>query len=72
MVSPVSGTIVATNEEVLKSPKLVNDDPYGKGWLIVINPTNLEEDMTKLVKGDQAVEWLKKQIKEVAKEAASS
>jgi glycine cleavage system H protein len=52
----------------LKRPKLVNEDPYGKGWMGYISPTNLEKDLTQLVKGDQAIEWLKKDIKEIAKE----
>ena len=69
LLSPVSGKIAQVNEEVLKKPKLVNEDPYGKGWMVIINPTNLEEDLTRLVKGDQAIEWLKKDIREVAKEA---
>jgi glycine cleavage system H protein len=47
---------------------LVNKDPYGEGWLVVIAPSNLDEELTRLVKGEQAVEWLKKEIKEITKE----
>lgn len=68
LLSPVSGKIARVNEEVSKRPKLVNEDPYGKGWMVIINPTSLEEDLTQLVKGDQAIDWLKKDIREVAKE----
>lgn len=32
--APVSGTVVAINEELLDRPELVNDDPYGDGWMI--------------------------------------
>ena len=71
LLSPVNGKIAQVNEEVLKKPKLVNEDPYEKGWMVIINPTNLEEDLTRLVKGDQAIDWLKKDIKEVAKEAVT-
>ncbi len=71
LLSPVSGKIAQVNEEVLKKPKLVNEDPYEKGWMVIINPTNLEEDLTRLVKGDQAIDWLKKDIREVAKETVS-
>jgi len=55
----------------LKKPKLVNEDPYEKGWMIIITPTDIDKDLTRLVKGDQAVEWLKKDIREVAKETVS-
>ncbi len=34
--SPVAGTIIETNRELEASPELVNQDPYGKGWLAVI------------------------------------
>lgn len=33
---PVSGTITEVNEELENSPELVNEDPYGKGWMIKI------------------------------------
>lgn len=34
--APVSGTIVAINEELANAPELINSDPYGKGWLVEI------------------------------------
>jgi len=34
--APVSGEVVAANEELAAHPELVNTDPYGKGWLIQI------------------------------------
>ena len=70
LLSPVSGTIVESNQEVLDTPTLVNEDPYGKGWMVVIEPSNLDDDLTRLVKGGspESVEWMKKDIREVAKE----
>lgn len=35
LISPVSGTIRARNEELLANPALVNTDPYGQGWMVV-------------------------------------
>jgi glycine cleavage system H protein len=34
--SPISGTVVEKNVEVEQNPELINDDPYGKGWLVSI------------------------------------
>ncbi|HOW85743.1 MAG TPA: glycine cleavage system protein H [Candidatus Aminicenantes bacterium] len=34
--SPVDGRVVETNGELLNSPELVNQDPYGRGWLAVL------------------------------------
>ena len=36
ITSPVRGTIVAVNAELVDSPELVNQDPYGRGWLAVL------------------------------------
>jgi glycine cleavage system H protein len=60
--TPVSGEITALNEEVLKTPSVINDDPYGKGWIAVIAPANLDEEMSDLIKGsdkETLESWLK-------------
>lgn len=36
--SPISGEVVEINEAILENPQLVNEDPYGKGWLFRIRP----------------------------------
>lgn len=41
---PVSGKIIAVNEELESDPELVNNAPYADGWMIIIEP----EDMTEL------------------------
>src|ERR1700722_10073760 len=35
---PVSGEVVEINENLLENPQLINEDPYGKGWLMRIRP----------------------------------
>lgn len=34
LYAPVSGTVTAVNEKVFDAPELVNDDPYGEGWML--------------------------------------
>ena len=36
--SPVSGRVVDRNAEVEQNPELINEDPYGRGWLVAIDP----------------------------------
>lgn len=36
--SPVDGTVIERNTELEKHPELVNSDPYGAGWLVVLQP----------------------------------
>ncbi|MCX7909750.1 MAG: response regulator [Ignavibacteria bacterium] len=46
--SPLSGTVMEVNENVLKNPEIAVRDPYGEGWLVKIKPSNFEEDMKTL------------------------
>ena len=36
--APVSGTVTAVNDALVKSPELVNQDPYGQGWMFRLKP----------------------------------
>lgn len=56
MTSPVSGEIVAVNEEAIANPKLLNEDPYGAGWFARIRPDDWNSESQLLVTGPQAVE----------------
>ncbi len=42
--SPVSGTVLAKNKEIEQNPELINEDPYGRGWLVSIEPSNGDLD----------------------------
>lgn len=43
--APVSGTVTAVNDGVIDAPELVNEDPYGEGWLIEVEGTAGFEDL---------------------------
>ena len=40
---PVSGEIIEFNDEISDSPEFVNDDPYGKGWMIKVKVSNIDD-----------------------------
>ena len=61
LISAVSGTIEEVNDEVQSKPETLNEDPYGKGWLIVVKPSNLQVELANLMDFDKAVEWHKAQ-----------
>ena len=46
LFAPVDGTVVEANEAVSASPELVNSDPFGEGWLIKVEFTELPELLT--------------------------
>jgi glycine cleavage system H protein len=43
LFAPLSGEVVEVNGELPTSPEVVNHDPYGRGWMIVIAPTRPDE-----------------------------
>jgi glycine cleavage system H protein len=45
LYAPVSGTVVRVNGELEAKPELVNEDPYGKAWLIAIKPEGPDEGL---------------------------
>ncbi len=58
MLSPVSGEVVAVNKEILQNPELINQDPYGKGWLMMIKPNNMTANFKNLLTGRLATAWM--------------
>lgn len=64
LVAPISGTVEKVNEEVQSNPEILNEDPYEKGWLLLVKPSNLEAELTNVMDHNKSVEWHKKLIKE--------
>jgi len=63
LYSPVSGDIAERNEKLLQSPELVNQDPYGAGWIVIVKPSQLQEDMRALLSADSYAAFLKELTK---------
>lgn len=49
--APVGGVVVATNDKLEDAPELVNEDPYGEGWLFKLESVS-EVEMDELLSGD--------------------
>ena len=61
LIAAVSGTIEEVNGEVQSKPELLNEDPYVKGWLLVVKPANLQAELANLMDFNASVEWHKAQ-----------
>jgi glycine cleavage system H lipoate-binding protein len=53
--SPVEGKVVAVNRRVLRNPALLHNDPYARGWLYAVEPS--DAGYTRLPYGDVARQW---------------
>lgn len=62
VISPVSGTVVEANEDLSETPEIINEDPYGKGWIAVLEI----EDSSELEKLMDVAEY-EKYLEEEAK-----
>jgi glycine cleavage system H protein len=43
LFAPVSGEVVEVNAELAQKPEIINQDPYGKGWMLVVKPSSKGE-----------------------------
>jgi glycine cleavage system H protein len=59
--------VESANQELEDTPELINENPYEKGWICKIIPSNLEEELKNLMKGDSLVEFIKSEIIRVKK-----
>jgi glycine cleavage system H protein len=55
--SPVAGEVLEVNQELVDSPQLVNDDPYGDGWFIKLKVADAEE-LKDLLNSDEYAEFV--------------
>ena len=70
LVAPVSGEIVEINEDLEDDTSLINQDPYGGGWILVIEASDLDSELESLCHGDDVVEYIETRLKKVDEEKA--
>lgn len=60
--SPVSGKILSLNPLISESPDLMNEDPYGKGWIYSLKPSNWMAEISCCYLADDATSWFSKEL----------
>ena len=61
---PLSGKITKINDQVLENPRLINYDPYGDGWLVEMELTNVDVEVLELVHGEKdVISWFESELK---------
>lgn len=58
MLSPVTGEVVAVNKKVLEDPGVLNRDPYGEGWLLLVKPKDMRANIRNLLAGNMVRAWV--------------
>lgn len=61
--APVSGVVVDINGLLEDKPELINQDPYGKGWIAVVQASDWEQDRTRLAHGATLVEQAERRMR---------
>jgi glycine cleavage system H protein len=64
IISPVTGKVVAVNEELVESPELINLDPYVQGWAVEVELRDFEEDRKLLMDCEEYFAYLKDKAEE--------
>ena len=54
----MKGIVVATNQKAASRPELVKKDPYGQGWLMVVEPLELRSNLKNLLFEQEAAAWV--------------
>ncbi len=60
--SPISGAVTDTNTILTRDPGLLNEDPFGKGWIYRIRPTRWMAETSNFYLGDDATRWVAKEV----------
>jgi glycine cleavage system H protein len=66
IVAPVSGTVMVTNEALIEKPELINEDPYGEGWLVELELSGWPDEAEFLLAGTAYSETLASKAAESA------
>lgn len=61
LLSPVKGRIVAVNPQLQEAPEAINQDPYGRGWMVVMELRDWEKDKAGLLDASRYLERVKEQ-----------
>ena len=67
LASPLSGTILEINPHMDEAPEVINQDPYGEGWILMVEPSNWDTEHTQLLDPQTYFEQMKVEAEQEAK-----
>ena len=69
ITSPLEGTIVDVNQALNDKPEMINEEPFGKGWLVLIHPLNLKNNLNQLLTAKRYFELMKVKLENEMKQS---
>jgi len=70
--APMAGRVLKTNPHLLKAPTLLNQAPYGIGWVAKLLPDDLDTALRRLVRGPAARDWFRSEVDALVAAASPS
>lgn len=65
--APISGSVVEVNDTLPETPETINEDPYGEGWMIKVEISDMDE-LKELMTAEEYAEYVEKQKEEEGEE----
>ena len=65
MVFPLDGKVVAVNDHAVGYPEVLSQEPYGRGWLVMVQSRNLKRNLRNLLRGSVAKRWMEESAAEL-------
>ena len=60
--SPVDGTVIQINDQILKDPTSMKENIYQAGWIYEIKPANISLNLPRLLIGEKSIAWIKSEL----------
>jgi glycine cleavage system H protein len=65
--APLEGVVTSVNEQPLRDPNRIRQDPYGENWLLRMRPRRLRRDLERLRIGEEARNWMRDEASRLAR-----
>ena len=62
VLSPIEGEVIDVNNEILSSPEIIGQDPYGKGWILKVKVPKINSNLKNLLTGRLAAAWMENTV----------
>ena len=62
LLSPIEGVVTAINNDALREPSLVANDPYANGWIAIVKSPDLKVNQKNLIQGSMVAPWMQNNL----------